>query len=120
MTVTMAQTVGSNVLEIGLGGTLTTADCEAVSRQIERMLREHLRLRLFVSVTRVVAFAGCWDDVQYDAKRFKLVERVAMVGEPRWNAEMAAFAKAFPKAAIEYFPPNRAAEARGWITEVAG
>ena len=44
------------------------------------------------------------------------IERLAIVGETKWEKWMVTFCKAFTTATIRYFPSEHAAEARAWIT----
>jgi SpoIIAA-like len=58
-----------------------------------------------------------WEDVKFDIKHFADIERLAMVGDKKWQHGMAAFCKPFTKATIRYFDHAEAAEARTWLGE---
>lgn len=49
-------------------------------------------------------------------KHMSDIERIAMVGEKRWQHGMAIFCKSFIKAEVRYFD-HAAAEARTWLGE---
>ena len=48
-------------------------------------------------------------------KHFRDIERLAVVGETKWEAGMAAFCKPFTSATIKYFDHTKAAEAKTWL-----
>jgi hypothetical protein len=57
-----------------------------------------------------------WEDLKFDAKHVRDIERLALVGEKRWEAGMAAFCRPFTTATIRYFDRAQAAEAYKWLT----
>jgi hypothetical protein len=50
-------------------------------------------------------------------KHFGDIERLAMVGETKWQHGMATFCKPFTKATIRYFDHAEAGAARKWLGE---
>jgi SpoIIAA-like len=50
-------------------------------------------------------------------KHFADIDRLAMVGDNRWEHGMATFCTPFTKATIRYFDQAAAAEARKWLEE---
>jgi hypothetical protein len=58
-----------------------------------------------------------WDDIKFDAKHFPLIERLALVGETRWERAMASFCKPFTKAFLRFFSPTQLELAREWCRE---
>ena len=52
-----------------------------------------------------------------DIKHFADIERLAMVGDKKWQHGMAMFFKPFTKATIRYFDHAEATEARKWLGE---
>ena len=61
--------------------------------------------------------AQLWEDTKFAIKHFADIERLAMVGEKKWQQRMATFCKPFTKATIRYFDRADAAEARKWLAE---
>ena len=45
------------------------------------------------------------------------IERLAIVGESKWQQGMAAFCKPFTKATVRYFDHCQIDEARQWVRE---
>ena len=57
-----------------------------------------------------------WDDVSFTAKVGKQIEKIAIVGEKRWEDLVLAFTgKGFRPTAIEYFGATELARARAWV-----
>ena len=54
---------------------------------------------------------------QFDIKHYADIERLAVVGDRKWQQGMAAFFKPFTKATSRYFDHADAAEARKWLDE---
>ena len=50
-------------------------------------------------------------------KHFADIERLALVGERKWEAGMAMFCKPFTRATIRYFDDAQSDEAVRWATE---
>jgi hypothetical protein len=58
-----------------------------------------------------------WEDIKFDAKHFKDIERLALVGHSKWEAGMAAFCKPFTTASVRYFDEQKAGDAKTWVAE---
>ena len=58
-----------------------------------------------------------WDDIKFDVKHFSDIERLAMVGEKKWEKGMSVFCKPFTTAKIRYFDHAAIADARAWLEE---
>lgn len=56
-----------------------------------------------------------WEDIKFDVKHFRDIERLAMVGERKWEKGMSLFCKPFTTAEIRYFERGEAAQAREWL-----
>ena len=57
------------------------------------------------------------DRIKLDTKLFADIERIAMVGDKKWEHGVATFYKPFTRATIRYFDQANAAEARKWLRE---
>jgi len=57
------------------------------------------------------------EDTKFAINHFADIERLAIVGEKKWQQGMATFCKPFTKATIRYFDHPDAAEARRWLEE---
>jgi hypothetical protein len=58
-----------------------------------------------------------WEDLKFDFKHWKDIERLAIVGESKWQQGMAVFCKPFTSATIQYFDHAKLADAKAWLEE---
>ena len=54
---------------------------------------------------------------KFDVKHFSDIERLAMVGDSKWESGMAKFCKPFTTAKVKYFDEAKLTEAETWISE---
>ena len=56
-------------------------------------------------------------DLKFDLKHFADIERLALVGDKKWEKGMSVFCKPFTTAKIRYFDRAAIAEARAWLEQ---
>jgi hypothetical protein len=85
----------------------------------ERLIAQHGKLRLLVEMQEFHGWdvSALWQDIKFDLKHFKDIERLALLGESKWEKGMATFCKPFTSATIRYFDVAQAAAARAWVEE---
>ncbi|MEO6223087.1 MAG: STAS/SEC14 domain-containing protein [Vicinamibacterales bacterium] len=110
---------GGKWLVVHVSGTLAKADYEQCVPEFERLVRQHGPLRVLFDMTGFHGWeiGALWEDIKFDVKHFADINRLAMVGETKWEHGMATFCKPFTKATIRYFDHADAAEARTWLGE---
>jgi hypothetical protein len=106
-----------NVLDVHVTGTLTKADYDRFVSEFEELLRLRGKLRLLFDMTGLKGWdAGAlWEDVKFDVKHFGDMERLAVLGEKKWQQAITTFCKPFTTATIRYFDHANAVEARQWL-----
>ena len=116
--VTLKETNGGKLLELQLTGKLTKEHYQQFIPAVERLVKEHGRIRLLVEMHDFHGWtAGAlWQDIKFDARHFKDIERVALTGETKWQHGMAVFCKPFTAAKIRYFERAAIDEARDWLS----
>jgi hypothetical protein len=107
------------VLTIHVAGKVTRADYVYFTPEFERLVKLNGKLRVLFDMTGFHGWdAGAlWEDIKFDVKHFADIERLAMVGDKKWQQGMATFCKPFTKATIRYFDHANAGEARNWLGE---
>jgi hypothetical protein len=58
-----------------------------------------------------------WDDIKFATTHCTKIERIAMVGEKKWQEWMAKVCKPFTMAKIQYFDASEIDRAWAWIRE---
>jgi hypothetical protein len=110
---------GGKLLVVNVSGKLAKADYERFVPEFERLVQQHGKLCVLLDMTGFHGWdAGAlWEDIKFDIKHFADIERLALVGDKKWQHGMAMFCKPFTKATIRYFDHAEAAEARKWAAE---
>ncbi len=81
--------------------------------------RQHGKLSMLFDMTDFHGWeaAAMWEDTKFAIKHFADIERLAMVGEKRWQHGIATFCKPFTKAKILYFDHADDAAAMEWLAK---
>ena len=58
-----------------------------------------------------------WEDTKFGVRHFTDIERMAIVGDKKWEKTMAAFIKPFTAATVRYFDVADREQAESWIRE---
>jgi hypothetical protein len=117
MALELTQEQGGKVFAVRISGRLTAEDYERFVPEVEAAIRQHGKIRVLLELHDFHGWdAGAlWQDIKFDLHHFRDIERLAIVGETRWQEGMATFCKPFTTAAIRYFTHDQLAEARAWI-----
>ena len=102
------------VLAVHVSGKLVAADYEHFVPEFERLVLRNGKLRVLFDMTGFHGWtAGAlWADTKFAMHHFRDIDRLAMVGEKKWQEGMATFCKPFTRATVRYFDHAAAAEAR--------
>lgn len=122
MPIQINQDNGGKVLVLHISGKLVKADYEQFVPEFERLLERHGKLRVLFDMSDFHGWEGSavWEDIKFDIKHFADIERLAMVGNKKWQHGMATFFKPFTRARSRYFDRADTAEARKWLGEDTG
>ncbi len=117
MPVRLTEKSGGKLLEVQLSGKLVKEDYASFVPAVERLVREHGKIRVLVDMHDFHGWTAgaAWEDIKFDAKHFNDIERLAMVGETKWEHGMATFCKPFTRATIRYFDRAKHNEANSWL-----
>jgi SpoIIAA-like len=119
MSIQLDEENGGKILVVRIAGKLTKDDYKYFVPEFERLVLLHGKLRLLFDMTLFHGWeaAALWEDIKFDLKHFGDIERLAMVGDTKWQHGMATFCKPFTKATIRSFSLAQASEARNWLNE---
>ena len=119
MSIQLKEEDGGTVLHVYVSGKLTKEDYEHFVQEFERLVRKNGKLGVLFDMSGFHGWeAGAlWEDIKFDIKHFSDIERLAMVGDKKWEHGMATFCKPFTSAKVRYFDLANAAGARLWLGE---
>jgi hypothetical protein len=117
----LKEEAGGKILEIKISGKLSKEDYQRFVPQVEKLIKDHGKIRMLLEMHDFHGWemGALWEDIKFDVKHFGDIERLALVGDSKWEKGMAAFCKPFTKAKIQYFDESKANEARTWISSDA-
>ena len=111
------QEVDGKILTVKLSGKLTKEDYGRFVPEVERAITQHGKIRVLCQMHDFHGWqlGARWEDIKFDVKHFADIERLAMVGDRKWEHGMAVFCKPFTTAKIRYFDEKEADQAAEWI-----
>jgi hypothetical protein len=115
--ITLAATEGSNILSVKASGKLTKENYEEFGPKVEALIHQHGKIRVLIELEDFHGWSAgaLWEDIKFDVKHFRDIERLALVGEKKWEKGMATFCKPFTTAEVRYFDRAQVDDAREWI-----
>ena len=117
MAVRVTERADGKIIEVIVTGQLHKDDYDHFVPMIEPALERHGKVRMLL---KMVDFHGwslsaVWEDVKFDWKHFNDIERLALVGDRKWEEGIAAFCRPFTTAEIRYFSMEEMTEAYEWV-----
>ena len=108
---------GGKILEVTISGKIVAEDYARFVPETERLIKEHGKIRVLFDMVDFHGWSAgaLWEDIKFDVKHFRDIERLAMVGDRKWEQGMAAFCGPFTSAEIRYFDQAEAEQARAWL-----
>jgi len=119
MSVELTEVQQGNLLEVRISGKLDRAAYDLFTPSVERQIEEYGKVRILVELQDFHGWdvAALWEDIKFDAKHFNDIEKLAIVGDRRWERGMAVFCKPFTTASVRYFDESEIDAARLWLAE---
>lgn len=107
----------SNIIYTFSHGTIDTEDMEGLLPILKEKIEKHGKARWYYEMKdfngwKVEAF---WEDIKFDFKHSRDFEKIAMVGEKKWQDWMTQTMKPFSPAEIKYFDLSDEKLAKEWI-----
>ena len=105
------------VIHVKVMGKLTKETYEAFVPVVDEKIKEFGKVRILFEMHEFHGWtAGAlWEDTKFDFQHWKDIERLAIVGETKWQHGRAVFCKPFTTAKIKYFDHSELAAAKDWI-----
>ncbi len=102
-----------------LSGKLHDDDYRQFVPTIETLLNAEGRVRMFVQFEDFHGWDlhAAWDDFKFAMRHYSDFDRIAMVGDRRWEKWMVQVCKPFTKAKVRYFDISQIDDAWAWLRE---
>jgi len=113
------ETGSPKVVGFKLCGKLHDEDYKQFVPRLETILTAEGKVRLFLQFDDFHGWDmhAAWDDLKFSLKHYSDFERIAMVGDCRWEKWMTSFCKPFTKAKMKYFDTEEIDAAWKWLEE---
>jgi hypothetical protein len=112
---------GGKVLGFRLSGKLHDEDYKQFVPAIDAAVGQHGKVRLLAEFHDFHGWDlhALWDDIKFATTHCTKVERIALVGEKKWEEWMAKVCKPFTMATVKYFDASQLDAAWNWVKEGA-
>ena len=119
MTLELTTDLQAKLLTVKVSGKLTGEDYDGFVPEVEKLINEAGKIRILFEMHDFHGWtAGAlWEDIKFDLKHFADIERLALVGERKWEKGMASFCKPFTTAVIRYFDVSEHDQAVKWLAQ---
>jgi hypothetical protein len=107
------------VLAFKMSGKLHDEDYKTFVPLVDNAIAEHGKVRMLAVFEDFHGWDlhAMWDDVKFATTHCTKIERIALVGERKWEAWMAKVCKPFTMAKIDYFDVAHIDDAWKWVRE---
>jgi hypothetical protein len=119
MAIQLTEKNGGKTLEVRVSGKLMHEDYQHLLPEFERLVNQNGKIRVLFEMADFHGWDGSAlrDDINFEVEHFFDIERVAMVGDKKWEKAMSVFCKPFTTAKIRYFDCAAIADARTWLEQ---
>ena len=109
----------ANILGFRMSGKLHDEDYKKFVPLVDDAIAKAGKIRLLAQFHDFHGWdaKALWDDIKFSATHCTKIERIALVGEKKWEAWMAKVCKPFTIAKIKYFDFAELDAAKTWLAE---
>ncbi|MDQ7917223.1 STAS/SEC14 domain-containing protein [Mesonia sp. MT50] len=106
-----------NIVVTKASGKLRKEDIEKIHPLIHAILDKGMKVRWYFEMDNFTGWdlPGLWEDLKMDTAHAKDYEKIAMVGDKKWQEWITQFMKPFTNAKIKYFNIDQKEDAKSWI-----
>jgi hypothetical protein len=107
------------VLGFKMSGKLHDADYKTFVPLVDDAIAKHGKVRILAQFHDFHGWDmdALWDDIKFSTSHCTKIERVALVGEKKWEKWMSTVCKPFTMAKIKYFDVADIEAAKAWVAE---
>ena len=111
---------GDRLCVLRIGGELKKSELDAAQSQFVEIITGAGAVKLLVLLENFTGWERdeAWGDTEFFFSHRNDFEKIAVVGSPRWEAQVLAFTGAgLRKGPVKFFPETGESEARAWLVE---
>ena len=108
------------VFGMRVSGKILHQDYQEFVPRLEKLIEEHGSIRCLVEMTDLhgIELRALWDEINFDVRHARQIERCAVVGDRAWEAWMTKLSRPiFSRAEIRFFEPGEREQAWEWIEQ---
>ncbi|HEY2412470.1 MAG TPA: STAS/SEC14 domain-containing protein [Pirellulaceae bacterium] len=119
MAIELKEQAGGKTLIVHVQDKLTKEDYDHFLPEVERLIKQHGKINILFDMHDFHGWtlSAMWEDTKFAAHHFRDIERLAVVGEKKWQEWMTTFCRPFTTARTRYFEHGEMEEARQWLQE---
>jgi hypothetical protein len=110
--------VSDRILTWRVTGLLKHSEFSAAQKQAADLIQQQGKVRFLVLIENFIGTdqAGDWGDISFQVHNDKFIEKIAIVGDRKWEDLVSLFTgRGVRRVPIEYFPPCDLAKAKTWL-----
>jgi hypothetical protein len=112
-------TGSETILSFQMKGRLRDEDYRKFVPIVEEAVKSQGKVRLLAQFQDFHGWDvfALWDEIKFAALHCFDIERIALIGDRRWEKWMARFCKPFTRARVRYFDSSQVDAAKNWLQE---
>ncbi|GAB4229298.1 MAG: hypothetical protein Tsb0021_07060 [Chlamydiales bacterium] len=107
----------NEIVKVKASGTLTKEDYDQVVPELEKIMKEHKKVKFFVKLDHLEGMK--WDaikeELKFDRKYKEFFGKTAVVGEKKWQKWGTNISNLFFGSEIKFFYEDQTEEALDWL-----
>ena len=116
MTIEFNGIPGKHLLEVKASGKLSAQDYHHFEPAVAGLIATgKIKILFEMHDFHGWEMGAMWEDIKFAAKHCHDVEKIAMVGEKKWEKWMATICRPFTMSKVKYFDAGQQEEARQWL-----
>jgi len=103
----------TNILHVRIAGKFEKEDYEIFVPVVEYMIAQHCRIRILLELMEFGGWTAgaAWEDTKFGIEHFNDIEKLAFIGDKKWEKGMEIFCKVFTTAQVKFFTPEEKKDA---------
>lgn len=116
---TFGSEFSGRIINLQVNGHLKRESYRSFVPALERLIEEHGKIRLLLDLSQFEGWSlgGSWQDLLFGFKHHRDVERIALVGDRKWEFFMSGMGVLFSTSEVSHFDAMDKSEAVKWLKD---